>query len=680
MRVMILLLAMTTLFQPGCKEETCQGSFCLNTNAEILVQVNGELVPKDSTLIIGNVAVGETVVGANVRFTNLGDADLVVTTLSLNSQPPGALTLGFNDGAGPTAAAPWTVAGANGGASPSERTFEIVLVRTDADAAITGTLQVSSNSSLNDAMELNYPIEVVDLIPKLTAPEEVNFENVTDGNQETRPLVLINEGNTDLNIHAIELSGGSSYSLAHDGKAYAGSDEEPQQVTFGTPITVPAGQNISVDLTFAPSTPDPYPGQLVLFSNDPETGKEGASVVLKGNMFGACFTTNPKTVSFGSLPVGKSKAVDVQIISCGTKALEVSSITVAAGSEDEFSVSLPGGGGPIVLEAGEKSTFTAVYTPSEASPLDPEGEPIPDPGKLLVMTNTFVPEREVKVVGSGAQCCACPAAVAQVKQGELVPPQTNLELLGEASHTPYGEIVEYEWQVEQPEGSTAVFLPSNTVANPTFLANTAGVYTFTLRVWDDEGLESCVADIIEVEAKPDEAIHVELLWHNELDLDLSDDEAADLDLHFLWQHPAALGNKSDYDLDGENDAFFDTKWDCYYQNPKPNWGASLDLDDTTGAGPENVNFKDPDLEHGYRVGVHYWPEDDLGASDVTLRFYVKGDLVEELTVKNFLIGQMWDAATVTWDGEQATIVPRVDAEGNPKVMDAYPIPPGLPHP
>jgi hypothetical protein len=73
MRVMILLLAMTTLFQPGCKEETCQGSFCLNTNAEILVQVNGELVPKDSTLIIGNVAVGETVVGANVRFTNLGE-------------------------------------------------------------------------------------------------------------------------------------------------------------------------------------------------------------------------------------------------------------------------------------------------------------------------------------------------------------------------------------------------------------------------------------------------------------------------------------------------------------------------------------------------------------------------------------------------------------------------------
>ena len=679
MRFLCVLLAALVLMQPACKEENCQGSFCLNTNAEILVQVNGDLTPKDATLIIGNVAVGETVVGAKVRFTNLGDADLVVSKLELQSDPPGALSLDLKGSNAPTGDAPWKVAGVNGGTSPSEKLFDIVLERNDPDATISGTLRVSSNSSLNNAMELKFPIEVVDLIPRLTAPDEVNFENVTDGNQETRPLVLINEGNTDLTIDSIQLAGGSAYSLAHEGKNYAGSDEGAQKVSFDSPIVVPAGQNISVDLTFAPTTPDPYPGELLLYSNDPETGENGASVTLKGNMFGACFTTNPKKVSFGSLPVGKSKTVDVEVISCGTAPLEVSSISVAPGFEDEFAVSLPGGG-PIVLQAGDKATFSAVYTPSEASPLDPEGEPIADIGKLIVMTNTFVPEREVKVIGSGAQCCACPAAVAQVKQGELVPPQTNIELLGEASHTSYGDITEYEWQVDQPEGSTAEFLPSNTVANPTFLANTAGIYTFTLRVWDDEGLESCVADTIVVEVKPDEAIHVELLWQTAGDENLKDDVGADLDLHFLWLHPAGLSNKNDIDDDGEPDAFFDMKWDCYYNNKAPNWGASLDLDDTNGAGPENVNFKDPSVEHGYRVGVHYWPENDLGPSDVTLLFFVKGDLVEELTITNFTKGQMWDAATVTWDGETAIIDARVDAEGNPKVMDAYPIPDNLPHP
>ena len=59
---------------------------------------------------------------------------------------------------------------------------------------------------------------------------------------------------------------------------------------------------------------------------------------------------------------------------------------------------------------------------------------------------------------------------------------------------------------------------------------------------------------------------------------------------------------------------------------------------------------------------------------------MKGDLVEELKVGNFTKGQMWDAATVTWDGETAIIEARLDAEGNPKGLDAYPIPANLPHP
>ena len=671
-----LVIAVT---QPSCKEETCQGGFCLNANAEILVQVNGEMKSKGATIVLGNVEVGETVEGAEVRFTNLGDATLEITRLEVVSDPPGELSLDFREKGQPSAAAPWMVAGVNGGDSPSDALMGIVLKRTAQDTTISGTLKISSNSSLNDAMELSFPIEVVDLIPRLTAPDEVNFENVTNGNQETRPLVLINEGNTALTIEAIQISGGTAYSVAHEGKNYAGSDDGPQLVTFESPITVSAGQNVTVDLSFAPTTPDPYPGELLLFSNDPETGEEGAVVTLTGNMFGACFTTNPKKLSFGSLPVGKSKTVDVDIISCGTKALDVSSIVVAPGFEDEFNVVMPSNG-TLFLFPGETATFSAVYTPSEASPLDGEGEPVPTFGKLLVETNTFVPQREIGLEGSGAQCCACPAAVAQVKQGELVTPQTNLQLLGEASHTPYGEIAKYEWQVEQPEGSTAEFLPSNTVANPSFLANAAGTYTFTLRVWDDQDLESCVADTMVVEVKPDEAIHVELLWHTEADDNPKDDVGADLDLHFLWLRPAGLSNKKDVDGDGEPDAFFDMKWDCYYNNKTPNWGASLDLDDTNGSGPENVNFKEPSTEHGYRVGVHYWPENDLGASDVTLLFYVKGDLVEELKVTDLMKGQMWDAATVTWDGTDATITVRTDAEGNPKVLDAYPIPNNLPHP
>jgi hypothetical protein len=337
-----------------------------------------------------------------------------------------------------------------------------------------------------------------------------------------------------------------------------------------------------------------------------------------------------------------------------------------------------------MLEVGEQASFMVIFTPNAASPIDAEGEPIPDIGKVDFMTNTFVPERQLTMKGSGAKCCACPVAVAQVKQGALVTPQTNIELVGDSSHTPFGEVVEYEWSVIQPEGSTAVFLPSNTVANPTFLANAAGTYTFTLRVWDDDALESCVPDAAVVDVKPDEAIHVELLWNNDLDIDNSDDYGADLDLHFL--HPAGLTEKKDLDGDGEGDGYFDAKWDCFWYNPITSWDsptsddddARLDLDDKNGAGPENINLKEPKIGIGYRVGVHYWKEHEMGPADATLLFYVKGELVSELQLDGLLEGQLWDAAVVTWDGEKADVVPLVNAEDGPKVFEDYPLPPQLP--
>lgn len=686
MRAIGLFLLLTTMFLGACKDESCEGSFCLNVNAEISVLINGEVIPKGQTLVIGNVAVGETVVGATVTFTNLGDADLVVRQLTLASSPGGALTVDFGSDEAPSEAAPWVIT-ATGTTAQTTRSFDIILERVDPEATISGTLTVASNSSLNDALELSFPIEVVDLIARLNTSETLDFSNVTEGKEEVRPLIIVNDGNAELLIHALRLSGGSAYRVVHDGNTWQGSDESPATVAFESPIRVGPGKNLTLQVHFSPQTPDPHPGELRLLSNDPESGEEGTSITLTGNMLGACFTTNPKTVDFGALPVGKSKTVDVTIISCGTKALEVSAINVEEGSSEEFSVDLlglPTGGLPLVLEVGATATVRVAFGPGDASPKDASGDPIPQIGKVTVMTNTFVPERTLQMSGSGAQCCACPVAVVQVKQGPLVTPQTNIELVGESSYTPFGEISAYAWTVDQPVGATGVFLPDATAPNPTFLANMAGVYTFKLRVWDDEALESCVEDTMVVDVKPDEAIHVELLWNNALDEDPADATGSDLDLHFL--HPAGLINKPDVDGDGEPDGYFDAKWDCFWYNPKGNWDspisedddASLDLDDKNGAGPENVNLKEPALGTAYRVGVHYWKENDMGPADVTLRFFVKGDLVAELTLPGLHQGELWDAATVEWDGETATVSPLKTTEGDDRVIPDYPLPPQLP--
>ena len=79
-----------------------------------------------------------------------------------------------------------------------------------------------------------------------------------------------------------------------------------------------------------------------------------------------------------------------------------------------------------------------------------------------------------------------------------------------------------------------------------------------------------------VVSTPDEAIHIELTWHNPLDPDESDNTGSDVDLHLVKV--------------GFN--WFDDVFDTYYANQTPDWQPelpSLDIDDTDGAGPEALS-------------------------------------------------------------------------------------------
>ena len=270
----------------------------------------------------------------------------------------------------------------------------------------------------------------------------------------------------------------------------------------------------------------------------------------------------------------------------------------------------------------------------------------------------------------------CPTAIIKCDEGDEVIPQTVLHLYGDESYADGGEIVEWKWDVDQPAGSQSVFEPSYTFPNPTFETNVAGVYTFYLLVRDQFDTPSCFPANYEVVVIPDEAIHIELLWHTPEDPDETDkgpEAGSDVDLHFL--HPWAAG--PDIDEDGAPDGWFDIPFDCFWFNGHPNWGSydpavnddpGLDRDDTDGAGPENINLDIPE-NVTYRVGVHYWNDHGYGAAYATVRVYLSAKLVFEVVDVMLVDSDMWEVATVEWPSGKVHVVTNED--GAYKITPQY---------
>lgn len=310
---------------------------------------------------------------------------------------------------------------------------------------------------------------------------------------------------------------------------------------------------------------------------------------------------------------------------------------------------------PLTIPKYSTATLVVSYSPANVTP---KGQM--DTGKLLVEFSHGA-QVVLPLTGRGV-AQPCPAAVVKVAEGSEVVPQTNLHLQGSLSLSPIGgKVVKYLWTVTQPAGSNQPLLPSATFPNPTLTANAAGLYQFCLDVWDDQGVKSCKPKCAEVLVAPPQgqALHIELLWDTPTDPDQTDSgpaAGADLDLHFA--HPLSSGTE-DIDCDGKGDPWFDNLMDMFWFTPLPDWGAayasadnpSLDLDDTDGAGPENLNLEAPEgtlaEPAAYSVGVHYWSDHGYGPSTATVAIYLYGTLAVELKAKLKPL-DMWYVGKLTW--------------------------------
>ncbi|MFO0749302.1 MAG: hypothetical protein U1F43_27100 [Myxococcota bacterium] len=248
---------------------------------------------------------------------------------------------------------------------------------------------------------------------------------------------------------------------------------------------------------------------------------------------------------------------------------------------------------------------------------------------------------------------ACPTAVISILEGDEVLTGTVLHLSAERSTAPGSTIAAYAWTVVGPEGSSPVLIPSASDSRPLVDVSLAGEYRVTLRVWNDEGVESCEAAEARVVVREPDALRIELSWTSPGIPDGGAATGPDLDLHFA--HPYASGSY-DGDHDGVGDGWFDTTWDCFWFNDHPNWGsidAAADDDPRLvggrgGGGPEALVMRHGEDGTCYRVAVHDSTDHGLGPSFATVRVYDRGQLAfaaEHVKLERL---DLWEVGSICW--------------------------------
>lgn len=522
----------------------------------------------------------------------------------------------------------------------------------------TGYIELVTNDPKFNQGIARIPLETPELAPRIFSKENVIFRRVPPVDESTRDQFwqlseVQNIGQAPLELNDVVISPeGSDFSISYPDSL--DGDAEPADDGSSFPGTLDPGESFPIRIYFNPLDDLPSDAELIFFSNDPESPEYVVNLV--GNSGSPCLQLNHEDeVNFGEGGIGFANNKTIIIENCSPSSdLTVTDVDVCTFVSDSdcdpadplFQIkdgSLPGElpDGDAVIGPQDTASFVLTYTPES---LDVSTGELTlksdDPAKTTLV---------VPVIGKGTDN-ACPQAVAEAKLADSMRWQTEVNTIplktvqfrAENSIDQDGTIARYEWSlVQKPTNSTARFTPSPTVEEPSLFLDLAGDYVVELKVFDDKGTESCGDQaLVTIHATPDEDIHVQLVWDTPTDTDQTDAFGTDLDLHLL--HPNGLWNRHPYDV--------------FWNNPEGEWGApgpsdnpSLDIDDTDGAGPENINLTDPENGLTYAVGVYYYASEGYGPSYATVRIFIQGQ--QEFEWRDMFLptdNAFWYVATISW--------------------------------
>ncbi len=631
--------------------------------------------------------------------------------------PENTFSLTWDDGV----VFPVAIAGpGDGPATGKPESVHVQVTYTAPDTVCERSATVHILSDTRDADERDLTIRITAPIPTphiVAAPTVVDLGMVEEGQSAESFLALRNTGLGDLVVSDVRYKGSPRFSFTW--KCQWADDQGPDEpldkvpfiekwvqveggaepTTLGSacagPMIIPANGEYKVRVRYEAVDDLPAKAFLTFLSNDPDydaAAGQGMDVEFWANVSGPCLRAIPDKVDFGTVMKGTFHAEAVELFSCGDKTVEVTSLALQAGDQSPFRLDLQGIGTPseaepLVLNPGDRKTFMVTYLP-EAVKAAQDGTVLSDEDTIRVANSSPRPEVLVPVSGRAVEGekPVCEFKITSPKEGEVGDGESVLVLdrlsFYDQSYDPMpgGGVVAWEWSATTPPGSADVFQPSYTFPTPTFEVNVVGDYLFCLKVFNTLGIPSDPCCKL-VHVKAGEGCVVELTWETPLDPDPTDECGtgkncgSDMDLHIVHRYAGG----PDIDKDGQPDGFFDTKWDCFWFNPRPTWVEGgdpvldqprLDRDDTDGAGPENFHYDRSPPGECYKVGVHYWDDHTFGASYPTLRVFLDGDLKYEKKAPKMKMQDLWEAGEVCCANPDKPFV-EYEVGGAPVIIPQY---------
>jgi hypothetical protein len=432
-----------------------------------------------------------------------------------------------------------------------------------------------------------------------------DFGEVGAGRAKVFSFTVRNPSQVALNIESITFEPGSDPAFAFDG-------ELPTTVSPGVGNV---GEIVSVK--FQPTVQGAVSG-IIRIKTDGENLDDGEDILINLGATGSArcapdIVVSPPECNFGDVGVGATGFCDITISnecssSCGLLISDLGfsdgTDTNVFGAESTFPV-------PVEVACGTGRTLRLFARPTSVTTFT---------GALEI--ESFDPDEEKVVVPLTVRGAEAPTCVARVSRINNVPnpvnnstpsiePLDDVELSADQSVAARagGTITGYQWRiVDAPPESNGRLrtldaqttrFAFDSAAGVVNGIDVAGTFTVGLIVTDDSGAESTECTIA-LNAVPGQGLKVQMTW---------DRPDSDIDLHLV-----------------QNNTSWCTASDCSFQNTSTTWGATLDIDDIRGFGPENISVDDP-ADGRYTVGVGMYRADS--PTTVTVKIFVGGGLEYE---------------------------------------------------
>src|SRR5580704_4567139 len=277
-----------------------------------------QLTFSPSVLYFGTVPVGQTE-SQLITLTNSGQTSVTVSAMSL---------LRGTEFSFPQLSLPLTLA--------AGQSIDInVTFSPTANGWVGGNATFSSSAS-NPKVWFQFAGTGVTSDPTVASPSSISFGQVPVGTSSTKTVVVTNNRSWMVTISGFQTTGGE---FSVSGPA--------------TPLTLAAGQSVTLSITFTPQSASLAGGSVFVTGghlNVPFTGTGTAPT-------SAQLTVAPSSVNFGNVPVGTTATQSITMSASGA------AVTVSSDSSSNAQFALNGASFPLTIPAGQSLSMNVAFAP-----------------------------------------------------------------------------------------------------------------------------------------------------------------------------------------------------------------------------------------------------------------------------------------------------------------------------